>query len=359
VLRRLTPQATPLSSIRQLNSICEESMLHKPINPMALHLSVGFTTLLAALTAFCAPAIDAAQFPDRPIRLIVPSAPGGGPDTVARLVAVELIAQMGQQVVVENRPGGAFTIGMDAIAKATADGYTIGYASVGPLAINRSLLPKMPYNPDKDLMAIGQVGMSQCILGVTPSAPFNTVGELIAYAKKNPDKLSNSSAGNGSVDHLAGELFKIMTGTKIIHVPYKASAQAVTELIAGQVNLMFANLPSIWTQVRAGKVRGIAVTGPRRSPGFPNLPTVAESGVPGYEAISWGGIVAPAGVPRPIVARLNAEVNTAIAAPNFKEKYAAIGNEPLGGPPEQFEALIRQETAKWAKVVKQVGAKLD
>jgi tripartite-type tricarboxylate transporter receptor subunit TctC len=312
-----------------------------------------------ALGASATTNVMAAAYPDRPIRLIVPSAAGGGPDTVARLIAAEFTKQMGQQVVVDNRPGGAFTIGMDAIAKAAPDGYTIGYASVGPLAINRSLLPKMPYDPDRDLQAIGQVGMSQCIVGVTPSAPFKTVGELIAYAKKNPDRLTHGSSGNGSIDQLSAELFKMMTGTHMVHVPYKTGAQAVTELIAGQVNLMFANLPSIWTHVKSGKVRALAVTGPRRSPGFPEVPTVAEAGVPGYEAVTWGGIVTPAGVPKAIVARLNTEVNTAIATPTFKEKYGAIGNEPLGGTPEQFAAFIRKESAKWAEVVKHVGAKLD
>jgi tripartite-type tricarboxylate transporter receptor subunit TctC len=314
---------------------------------------------LQMLEACVATCVDAAAYPDRPLRLIVPSAAGGGPDTVARLVAGEFVKQMGQQVVVDNRPGGAFVIGMDAIAKATPDGYTIGYASVGPLAISRSLMPKLPYDPDKDLQAIGQVGMSQCIIGVSLSAPFRTVSEMIDYAKKNPGKLTHGSSGNGSVDHLSAELFKMMAGTQMVHVPYKTSAQAVTELIAGQVNLMFANLPSIWTQVRSGKVRAIAVTGPKRSPGFPELPTVAESGVPGYEAVSWGGIVAPAGMPRAIVARLNAAVNAAIATPNFKEKYGAIGNEPLGGTAEEFAAFIKQESAKWARVIKHVGAKLD
>ena len=306
-----------------------------------------------------AASVAAADYPERPIRLIVPSAAGGGPDTVARLIAAEFTKKMGQQIVVDNRPGGAFTIGMDAIAKAAPDGYTIGYASVGPLAINRSLLPKMPYDPERDLQAIGQVGMSQCIVGVTPSAAIKTMGELIAYAKANPDKLTHGSAGNGSIDHLSAELFKMMTGTRMVHVPYKTSAQAVTELIAGQVNLMFANLPSIWTHVKSGKVRALAVTGPRRSPGFPDLPTIAEAGVADYEAVTWGGIVAPAGMPRAIVARLNTEVNAAIATPTFREKYGAIGNEALGGTPEQFTAFIAKESAKWAVVVKHVGAKLD
>jgi tripartite-type tricarboxylate transporter receptor subunit TctC len=317
------------------------------------HLIIAAVSLLAgAMAAF------AAGYPDRPVRLIVPAAAGGGPDTVARLLGAELSKQLGQQVVIDNRPGGAFMIGMDAVAKSNPDGYTIGYGSVGPLAINRSLVSKMPYDADKDLIAVGQVGMSQCILAVTLSLPVKTANELIAYAKKNPDRLTYA-ASNGSISHVSAELFKIMTGTQIVHVPYKSGTQAVAEIMAGQVQVIFGNLPEVWSHVRAEKVRALAVTGRRRSPGFPDLPTLAEASVPGYEAVTWGGIVGPAGIPSPVITRLNAEINRAIATPNFKEKYGAIGNEPLGGTPEQFAAFIREETAKWAKVVKHIGAKLD
>jgi tripartite-type tricarboxylate transporter receptor subunit TctC len=301
---------------------------------------------------------QAATYPDHPIRFIVPSAPGGGPDTVARLIAAELVKQMGQQIVVDNRPGGAFVIGMDAIAKAPHDGYTIGYGSVGPLAISRHLTSKLPYDPEKDFQAISQVGMSQCIVAVNPSSPIKSVRELIDTARQKPDRLSYG-ASNGSISHLAAELFKIMTGTKIVHVSYKNGAQAVTDVMGGQVDMVFGNLPEIWSHVRSGKVRALAVTGPHRSPGFPDLPRVAEVGVPGYEAVTWGGIVGPAGMPKEIVERLNVEINKAIAASTFKEKYGAIGNEPLGGTPEEFARFIRQESAKWGKVVKTIGAKMD
>ena len=302
--------------------------------------------------------VHAAGYPDHPIRFIVPSAPGGGPDTVARLLSAELVKQTGQQVIVDNRPGGAFVIGMDAIAKAPRDGYTIGYGSVGPLTIARHLTTKLPYDPDKDFQAISQVGMSQCIVGVNPSSPIKSVRDLIDAAKKNPDKLTYG-ASNGSISHLSVELFKQMTDTKIVHVSYKNGAQAVTDLMGGQVDTVFGNLPEIWSHVKSGKVRGLAVTGPRRSPGFPELPRIAEVGVPGYEAVTWGGIVGPAGMPKEIVQRLNVEINKAIATPTFKEKYAAIGNEPLGGTPEDFGRFIQQESAKWGAVVKRLGAKID
>ena len=315
--------------------------------------------VLVASVVMCGVAnVHAAGYPERPIHFIVPSAPGGGPDTVARLLSAELLKQTGQQVIVDNRPGGAFVIGMDAIAKAPRDGYTIGYGSVGPLTIARHLTTKLPYDPDKDFQAIGQVGMSQCIVGVNPASPIKSVRDLIDAAKKNPDKLTYG-ASNGSISHLSVELFKQMTDTKIVHVSYKNGAQAVTDLMGRQVDTVFGNLPEIWAHVKSGKVRGLAVTGPHRSPGFPDLPRVAEVGVPGYEAVTWGGIVGPAGIPKEIVQRLNAEINKAIATPTFKEKYAAIGNEPLGGTPDDFARFIQQESAKWGAVVKRLGAKID
>jgi len=316
------------------------------------------TVVMTALGMFVVANAHAAGYPDRPIHFIVPSAPGGGPDTVARLISAELVKQTGQQVVVDNRPGGAFVIGMDAIAKAPRDGYTIGYGSVGPLAIAPHLSAKLPYDPDRDFQTISQVGMSQCIVGVNPASPIRSVRDLIDAAKKNPDKLTYG-ASNGSISHLSVELFKQMTDTKIVHVSYKNGAQAVTDLMGRQVDVVFGNLPEIWSHVKSGKVRGLAVTGPHRSPGFPDLPRVAEVGVPGYEAVTWGGIVGPAGMPKDIVQRLNVEINKAIATPTFKERYAAIGNEPLGGTPGDFERFIRQESAKWGAVVKRLGTKMD
>jgi tripartite-type tricarboxylate transporter receptor subunit TctC len=313
--------------------------------------------IIAAGACVSAP-VQAQQYPDKPIRFIVPSAPGGGPDTVARLLAPLLSEQMKQQVVVDNRPGGAFVIGLKALTASDPDGYTIGYGSVGPLAISPNLVRKLPYDPDKDIQAIAQVGMSQCIIGVNLALPVKSVKELIQYAKANPDK-ATYGASNGAIGHVAPELFNVMTGTRLVHISYKSGAQAVTDLMGGQIQMVFGNLPEIWSHVKSGKVRGIAVTGPRRSPGFPDLPTVSESGVPGYSAISWGGIVAPMGVPKPIADKLNAEINRAIQHPTFQKRYRDIGNEPLTGTPEHFAKFIREERAKWAKVVKDANIKAD
>jgi tripartite-type tricarboxylate transporter receptor subunit TctC len=300
-----------------------------------------------------------ADYPERPIRLIISSAAGGSPDVVMRILAVELVRQMGQQIVIDNRPGGAQTIGTDMVVHATPDGYTIGYANVVTLAINKSLLPRQPYDPDQDLVLVSQVLSTYNLLAVTNALPVKTVPELIAYAKKNPGRLSNASAGNGTTGHLGGELFKIMTATQIVHVPYKGSPQGIADLIAGHVQLMFDNLTSISPHVKAGKIRGLGVSSRKRSPVFPEIPTIAEAGVPGYETNAWGGVVVPVGTPQAIVARLNREINRALQATALQERYAAIEAEPVGGTPAQFAAFVKTETAKWADVVKKSGAKLD
>jgi len=301
----------------------------------------------------------AADYPQRPIRLIISSAVGGSPDVVTRILAAELVKQMGQQIVIDNRPGAAQTIGTEMVVRAAPDGYTIGYANVVTLAINKSLLPKQPYDPDRDLVLVGQFLSTYNLLTVTNSVPVKSVRELIDHAKRNPGKLLNASGGNGTTGHLGGELFKIMTGTQIVHVPYKGSPQGITDLIAGQVHLMFDNLTSISPHVRAGRIRGLGVSSLKRSPIFPDIPTIAEAGVPGYETNAWGGIVVPVGTPKTIVATLNAEINKALQSPTLRERYAAIEAEPVGGTPEQFAAFVKKETAKWAEVVKKSGAKLD
>jgi len=313
---------------------------------------------LACCTLLVACAAQA-EYPERPIRLVISSAAGGSPDIVTRILATELVKQMGQQIVIDNRPGGAQTIGTDMVVHATPDGYTIGYANVVTLAINKSLLPKQPYDPDKDLVLIGQFLSTFNLLAVTNTLPVKSVRELIDYAKRNPGKLLNASAGNGTTGHLGGELFKIMTGTQIVHVPYKGSPQGIQDLIAGQVQLMFDNLTSISQHVRAGKVRGLGVSSLKRTPVFPDIPTISEAGVPGYETNAWGGLVVPVGTPRTIVLKLNAEVNKALQSPALKERYAQIEAEPVGGTPEEFAAYVKKETAKWADVVKKSGAKLD
>jgi tripartite-type tricarboxylate transporter receptor subunit TctC len=313
--------------------------------------------LLTALALWAGAAV--AQYPERPIRLIVPQAAGSATDALARLLAVYLGRELGQTIVVDNHPGGALTIGLDLIAKAAPDGYTIGMGPIGAMAITRHMVAKLPYDIERDFQPIALVARGQLLLAVSPSLPVHSVQELIEYAKKNPGKLLNASSSNGSPGHVGGELFKYLTGTIIEHVPYKGGAMAINDLIAGRVQLMFESLNSIATFARSGRVRALAVSGARRSPGFPDLPTIAEAGVPGYEAGTWSGIIAPAGVPRAIVDKLNAAINRAVASPAFREKFALIGDEPAGGTPEEFADLIRKDSAKWADVIKRSGAKID
>jgi tripartite-type tricarboxylate transporter receptor subunit TctC len=300
-----------------------------------------------------------AQYPDHPIRFIVPQATGSATDTVARILAPEMAKQLGQQVVVDNRPGGALTIGIDLVAKAAPDGYTIGMGPIGAMAITRHMVAKLPYDIERDLQPIALVTRGHLLLAVSPSLPVTSVQELIDYAKKHPGKLSNASSSNGSPGHVGGELFKYLAGVEIVHIPYKGGAMAINDLIGGQVQVMWESLNSIAPHARSGKVRPLAVSGARRSPGFPDLPTIAEAGVPGYEAGTWTGVIGPAGLPRPIVDKLNAAVNAAIRAPAFVARFAIIGDEPAGGTPEEFGDLIRKDSAKWADVVKRSGARID
>src|SRR5262252_2461326 len=259
----------------------------------------GLLFLLAA-HACCA----LAQYPERPVRLIVPQAAGSATDTVARLLAAELPGQVGQPVVVENKPGGALTIGIDLVAKSAPDGYTIGMGPIGAMAITRHMVAKLPYDIERDLQPIALVAKGHLLLAVSPSLPVHSVKELIDYARKNPGKLTNASSSNGSPGHVGGELFKYMTGTDIVHVPYKGGAMAINDLIAGHVDLMFESLQSIAPYARDDKVRALGVSGATRSPAFTELPTIAEAGVPGYLAPTWTGVIAPTGVPRPIVDKL-------------------------------------------------------
>ena len=318
----------------------------------------GFPRLfLAALLAAATSA--AAEYPDRPLRLVVPQAAGSATDNFARLLAPELGRQLGQHVVVDNRPGGALTVGIDAVAKAAPDGYTIGLGPVGALAITRHMVAKLPYDIERDLQPVALVGYSYMLLAVSLDAPFRSVAELIDYARKHPGKLFNASSSNGSPGHVSGELFKSMTGTQIVHVPYKGGAAAIADLIAGNVQLMFESTNSMSPHVRAGRVRALAVSGAKRSSAFPDLPTIAEAGVPGYEVTSWSGVIAPVGLPRPVLDRLNAAVNATLAAPVVKDRLRELGSEGGGGTPEQFAELIRRDSAKWAEVVRRSGARID
>ena len=315
--------------------------------------------LLSALSGAGFIAAHAADYPSRPIRMIVPQAAGSASDTVARIIAAELTSQMKQQVVVDNRPGGALLLGLDLTAKAIPDGYTIGYAMIGALAISPNVVTRPPLDVQKDLAPIAQTTTGQMLLAAGPSTPFKSVREVIAYSKQYPDKLNYASSGNGTPGHVGMELFRYMTGTRIVHVPYKGGAAGITDLIANQVQLMLESMNSITPHAKAGRVRGLAVSGPRRSEALPEIPTIAEAGVPGYEATTWTGMVAPTGTPRAIIMRLNAELNKMVASPSFKEKVVLIGSEPMSGTPEQFGEFIRTESVKWADVIKRSGAKID
>ncbi|HEY5067605.1 MAG TPA: tripartite tricarboxylate transporter substrate binding protein [Xanthobacteraceae bacterium] len=317
---------------------------------------LSMIVLLAACTLASA---ARAQFPDRPIHMIVPQAAGSATDTVARILGASLGEQIGQQIIIDDRPGGALTVGLDLTAKAPPDGYTLCMGPIGALAITRHLVHSLPYNIEHDFQPIALVVRGQLLLAVSPKTPFKSVKELIAYAKANPGKLLNASSSNGSPGHVGGELFKFMTGTDIVHVPYKGGAPAINDLIAGRVQVMFESLNSIAPFAHSGQVRALAVTGDHRSPAFPDLPTVAEAGVPGYSASTWAGVIAPAGVPRPVVDKLNAAINRAVASTAFKARFAAIGDEPAGGTPEEFAAAIASDSKKWGDVIKRAGIKFE
>jgi tripartite-type tricarboxylate transporter receptor subunit TctC len=311
----------------------------------------SFRIALVLLAFIAKPAI--AQYPDHPIRLIVPFATGSATDTSARLYATELSKQLGQQVVSENRPGAGGAIGLQALAKAAPDGYTIAYAGAGPLAINRSVTPNLPYDVEKDIQPVSQAVSAPLILAVSPTLPVKTVKDLIALAKAKPGELAYGSAGKGTVGNLAGEYFKILAHTNILHVPYKGGAQAATEVISGYVQLLFDPATgSSAVHVRSGRLRGLAVTGPERAKAFPKLPTVAEAGVPGYEVTTWGGLIAPVGVPRAILNKLSEEMHKAAKSDLVTERYGAMGADPVASTPEEFTAFIHKEYMKWAKVVK-------
>ncbi len=319
------------------------------------HIYAHVVMVLTALTTATA---GAAEYPARPLRFIVPSAPGGSPDINARLLAAELSKQLGQQIVVDNRPGAGGAIGMELIIRSAPDGYTLGYGTSAALASNLSILPKLPYDPIRDLQMIAQLGNQPNLLGASPVYPIRSVKELIDYAKANPGKVFFGSSGNGTSMHLTGELLKIVTGTQIVHVPYKAAQQVISDMIGGQVHFMFDNMGSIIGHVRGGRVRGLAVTSAKRWFSVPDLPTMAET-LPGFEVMVWGSVVFPAGVPKLIVTRLNTEVNRALQTPVLKDKFTGIGYEIVGGTPEQLTLFVRKEIAKFADIARRSGAKID
>lgn len=301
----------------------------------------------------------AQAYPTKPVTIIVPFAAGGTTDILARIIGQALTAELGQSVVVDNRAGAGGNIGGQAAAKATPDGHTLFMGTVGTHAINASLYKKMPFDPVKDFAPLTRVANVPNLLVANPAQPYKSVKDLIAYAKANPGKVNFGSSGNGSSIHLSGELFKSLAKVDMQHVPYKGSAPAVTDLLGNQIGIMFDNMPSAIQHVRSGSLVPLAVTTAKRSPELPSVPTIAEAGVPGYEATSWFGMFAPAGTPAPVLAKLNAAIVKVLAQPDVKNKINEQGAEVYSETPEQFAAFIQAESVKWGKVVKESGASLD
>ncbi len=316
--------------------------------------------LLAAMLVAPLPAHTAAAYPDKPIRLIVPVAPGGGADITARAVAQKLTAAWGQQIIIDNRAGAGGTVGMEIGARAAPDGYTLIEGSMGPLTVDVSLYKNLPYDPIRDFTPIARGVTALNMLVVHPSLPVNSVKELIAYAKANPARLNFGSSGAGRADHLAGEMFNTLAGVKMQHVPYKGGAPAMVDLVGGNIQLIFATVSTAVASVKAGRIRPLAVTTASRVDLFPELPTVAEAGVPGFAVDNWYGFVGPRGLPRDIVLKLHAEINRALAAPDVKTRLEQLGILPFPLPtPEAFGDYIRSEIAKYARVVKDSGARVE
>ena len=318
--------------------------------------------LAAAVMATCvlvAPSAWAQAFPSKPVKLVVPFPPGGSLDNVGRLLAQKLSEAWGQQVVVENKPGAGGNIGADAVAKSPADGYTVVMGALSTHAVNPSLYKTMPYDAVKDFAPLSLVAITPNVLIVKTGAPIASVKDLVAYAKANPGKTNFGSGSNGSAGHLAGELFKLETGTDVMHIPYKGGSPALAALLAGDTQFMFDNLANAMAQVKGGTVRAIAVTTAQRSKLVPDLPTMAEGGLPGFDISTWFGLMAPAGTPPDVVARWNAEIVKALNAPDVREKMLAQGAEPAPTTPQEFATFIARERDKYAKIVKASGAKVD
>jgi tripartite-type tricarboxylate transporter receptor subunit TctC len=315
--------------------------------------------LVAALFTTLALAAFAQGYPTKPIRIIVPFAPGGNVDITARLIAPGLQEALGQPVVVENKPGAGGTIGADFVAKSAPDGYTLLMGSNSTFSVAPALYPKNPYNPVKDFAPVISIASAPFVLVTNPAAPMKTTAELVQRAKAQPGKLTMSSAGTGSSNHLVGELFQEISGAKFTHIPYKGSGQALTDLMGGQVDLHFDQITSASSHIQGGKLRALMVTAPQRVPMLPDVPTAGEAGYPSFEATNVTGLIAPAGTPREVVDKLNAATQKVIAQPDVREKFAGIGAVTTGGTPEQFAAYIRDDLSKWARIVKDANVKVD
>lgn len=319
-------------------------------------LSMAMASLFAALLPGAA---QAQGYPNKPIRLVVPYAPGGATDIIGRAAAAELSKTMGQQVIIENRPGAGGNLGAEQVARSAPDGYTLMVSPSSLHGITPFLYTKLTYDPNKDLAPIIALGSFANVLVMNPSIKANSVSELVALIKASPGKFTYASSGSGSTIHLSGEMFKSMLNLDIAHVPYKGSSPALTDLMGGQVSIMFDNIPSAITFIRSGKLKPLATTGPTRSNSLPDLPTMIEAGFPGYISTAWFGIVAPAGTPKEIIAKINAEGQKAVKSPDFIRRMNELGYDIVGGSPEQMAAMIQEELKRWGPVVKASGAQVD
>ena len=325
----------------------------RSVRMVAITLAVVIVGSAAATTAW------AQAYPTKPVKLVVPFPPGGSLDITGRLLAQKLTETWGQPVVVENKPGAGGNIGADLVAKSPPDGYTILLGALSTHAVNPNLYAKMPYDAVKDFAPISLIAITPNVLVVNAASPVNNVREFIAYAKANPGKLAFGSGSNGSAGHLAGELFKVETGSDAVHVPFKGGAPATQALLAGDTQFMFDNLANAMAQVKAGKLKALAVTTAQRSPLVPELPTMAEAGLPGFDISTWYGLFAPAGTPTAIVAKWNADVTRILNSPDVRARLVADGAEPSPNTPEQFAQMIARELSKYARIVKASGAKVD
>ena len=323
----------------------------------AIHATARLLIACGCITAIYL--VDAAEpvYPSRPIRMVIPFAPGASNDITARLIAPRLSEALGSSVVVDNRGGAGGVLGADLVAKAQPDGYTLLMGSPGPLTVNPVLMAKLPYQPKRDFAAVTLIAIVPAILEVNPALPAKSVKELIALAHATPGKLSYASAGVGSVPHLAGELFKLIAKVDVIHVPYKGSSPAISDLLGGQVSMFFDNMASAVPYVKAGRLRALAITTPKRSAVLPEVPTMIEAGVPAYEAYSWNGVVVPAATPKAIVERLAKEIAAVLASPEISEKMKGLGAEIVGSSPAAFATFMERESVKWGRVVREANIK--
>ncbi|WP_369651508.1 MULTISPECIES: Bug family tripartite tricarboxylate transporter substrate binding protein [unclassified Variovorax] len=323
-------------------------------------LAMAAASLVAGATLLAPAGVLAqASYPSRPIRLIVPFPAGGGTDLIAREVANKVATSNGWSIVIDNKPGSGGNLGVDAAAKAAPDGYTLVLGQTSNLAINPTLYAKLPYNPEKDLTPIGLVASAPLVLVVAADSPYKTLADVVAAAKARPEALNYASSGSGTVAHLATELFQKTANVRFTHVPYKGAAQGSTDLIGGQIQMYMSSVPTLIGHIKSGKMRPIVVTSRKRTTDLPDAPTVDESGYKGFEAATWFGVAGPAGLPKDMVAKLNAAFNKALQDPEVKRKLASQGAEVKGSTPEEFGAYIREETVRWGKVVKDSGAKVD